>query len=338
MRRLGCWLLLSVAIGGVLGCASSHATPTASDAGADLDAPSRPRDAREPAPFDGTPPRDDAGTATSTECDALSRASCERLETCTYGVGVAHDFGDSAICVARTAAWCRALETATGTTVDPMVLFGCAEAIRAAECGDFLYDAVPECRFVGTLEPGERCIIDAQCTTALCAGACGTCTMGGPMIIVGEGEACAGHLMRACDARSVCVGLRGKGSVGVCRRLALAPGEACDRALVTAPTCDAKYGLYCDPETSACAVQTIVPAGAACAPPSYAPAMVCAAGARCDEASATCVPPLADGAACGLGTYDVCAWPAACVPSVDGAMRCVLPAETRLEDCPAWGA
>lgn len=278
----------------------------------------------------------DDGGGSATDCKSAARALCTKLQSCA-DLLLTVTYGSLDTCANRVSLGCTAQVGAPGSNVDESAFAGCANAIAASSCDALFSDDSPdECRIPGTLDDGTQCGFGSQCKSSACissaAGNCGTCAPLAPagsscgvaagcedgLVCfnsvcaqpVAAGGACSGTFQ--CAGNLVC-------KSGTCAK----PGGAnadCDPA---AGDCDVAQGLSCNPITTKCEKPSVAGAGEACGIIQQK-VTVCTAGS-CEGATlnepGTCVPAIADGAACSATDGPSCLEPAECVNGL-----CTLPA------------
>ena len=297
-------------------------------------------------------PTPDAGLTADQACAAVSTARCSKLMACSAADLVVR-WGDVATCEAREALACHAGLAAPATAAAPATTQGCADAISAQACGDFLGKDPPAAclPLAGPAAAGAACSFSSQCATQFCAVAstalCGTCQavpqVGASCATIGCGPtltcvastmtcqqpvAASGACSRSlpCGSGLNCVGATMTAS-GTCQASVTTAGTTCDPQRKTGPDCSAAAGLTCDRTTKQCVTQPIVPSGM-CGLVNNVEVR-CAAGATCNTpalgTTGTCVAPAADGAACDSASGPDCEFPSRCVPTGGGtAGTCAL--------------
>lgn len=292
---------------------------------------------------------------------AVGTAYCARFQACAPVV-FATAYTDVASCAATTKAGLLLDLMAAGTSDTPATLNACASSVSAISCAD-LFDGklgsacAPK---PGTVADGGACGDNAQCTSAFCkldaeATTCGKCTAA-----PAEGDACVGGLCPgglSCGGDNKCHSpgasgakcdtMAGAGcsatlscSGGTC----VAPGAVgadCDSVLAstkTKPACDGLTNLWCNTVSNKCEpAKTGAASGAACGIDLTTGSLT-----QCDPSSfcqvpkenlsamppsyvGTCMPKVADGAACpteGLQIGNRCQAPDNCI---DGTCKKVDP-------------
>lgn len=280
---------------------------------------------------------DDGGGGSATDCKSAARSLCTKLQSCAE-ILVTGAYGTIDKCAERISLDCTAQVGATGSTVGEEDFAGCANAIAASSCDDLFNDVSPAaCKLPGTLENGTQCGFGSQCKSSTCISSassnCGTCApvspaggACGPTAGCEDGLVCSNNVCAqpvaaggACTTSAQCAGLLVcKG--GTCATRGGA-GAACDPL---AGDCDISQGLFCNPGSSKCEKPTLADPGEPCGIVEQK-LVVCGAGGSCDGATlqqpGTCVPPIADGAACSTTDGPDCLAPAECVNGL-----CTLPA------------
>lgn len=297
-------------------------------------------------------PGADAGLTAEQACAAVSAARCTKLMSCS-AADLMVRWGDLAVCETREALACEAGLAAPATAATPLTAIGCADAITAQACGDFLgKDPPAACLPVAGPAPvGAGCSFASQCASQFCAisatALCGSCQLPpqvgtscassgcGPTLTcvpatmtcqrpVAAAGACSRSL--PCGAGLQCVGAT-MSAMGVCQASVTTSGAACDPQRKTGPDCSGPAGLTCDRMTKQCVVQPIVASGTCGLVNNIE--VRCAGGATCSIAAlattGTCVAPAADGTACDAAIGPTCLAPARCVPAGSGtAGTCTL--------------
>lgn len=185
----------------------------------------------------------------------------------------------------------------------------CLEAIPALSCEENLAIDLDSCEelFVGSLEVGANCTLDAECAEGMqcvvgasCPGTCGA--------YAAVGEACTRE--NGCESGLVCSIEFGEAQ-GICS-LSAGPGESCD----SARSCSTFYmclGLdYNDPNsTGTCEARDALFSGKLDEPCALGgvPGVLCEAGLVCElggESSGVCREPVGSGEACTLALPEPC--------------------------------
>lgn len=296
------------------------------------------------------------GPSAEQACSDFASARCARLAACSNGRQVTVFFGDLATCEGRTKLGCLASLDAPGTGRTPESTEACVAALPSESCADFFDNApVMACQPEhGSLANGAGCGFSAQCESAFCNVAkgaiCGVCAAppaaGAPCTQDNDcqdGQVCpksgicttpsalgapCGKDM-PCAAGLSCLGASAM-AAGSCVTAATSVGAACDPKKASAPGCERRFGLFCDPSTMACASITYAPDGGACGVVAGAE-VDCAGGGLCvipaGEVAGVCHAPAPDGAPCDADIGPPCLLPSRCVPSSAGstAGTCAAP-------------
>jgi hypothetical protein len=309
-------------------------------------------------------PAPDAGLTALQACTDAWTARCNRLSACSP-FQLKTKYGDLASCVDREVQNCVLSQAVPQTAATPQGLEGCADAIPAVSCHDYLANQLPgACQpAAGPLAADAVCATAAQCQTTVCLTpkntACGSCQ---PLPQVGDsclqvndcarsGLRCAPNntcqpaatLGGSCDKDAgVCdVGLFCNlprpydGGVGTCDALAEDAGAPCIVA-DGGESCDANAELACNTLLGQCAPRQYAQAGAPCGVDDGGTTINCLAGGSCVRDAGvklgTCEAAAAVGSACDLASGPDCFSPARCiVPDGGGtAGTCLL---TQADGC-----
>jgi hypothetical protein len=273
--------------------------------------------------------QDDGGTGASTEaiqqaCDLDAQAFCDKRKTC-WPEGVndfrfQRDWGTLEGCIGQRKATCLADLQRTLTALTPARTMGCAQALNAQSCQDFLASvALPTSQCpgagAGTVDNGGACAVSAQCRSNYCNRAenetCGACADRG-----GIGTACdqngdcvssltcqipAGSGTGSCmtpgpaaprgKAGEACGGTLpacdtglscvGTGTMRTCQAQVTMAGAACDATRKAAPDCDGALFLWCNRMTNLCERQKLAESGQPCADLPDGSFALCKGGAAC---------------------------------------------------------
>jgi hypothetical protein len=266
-------------------------------------------------------------------CEEYSKASCAKTAQC-QSFALTAIFGDAQTCEARVRVNCIADLAATGTSSTPESVATCAKDAKATLCADLtIGKRVPSCAALpGTLNEGDACNFNTQCTSTFCKPVSGTgcgkckkreavgalcstsadCEVGAScsqqkcVLPANFGEECAPE--KPCAGSLKCIDRK-------CVQ-PLAIGADC----VSEPCVG---GAYCDGATKKCTEIAVASANEVCGAV-QGKVSLCKASGFCNPApGATCLPSAADGGGCDDISGPRCMFPATCV-----AGKCTLPQDT----------
>lgn len=280
----------------------------------------------------------DDGGGSATDCKSAARSLCTKLQSCGE-IFVTGAYGDLDTCADRLSLQCTAQLGAPGSNVTEANFAACANAISAQSCEALFTNQSPdECKLAGTLDDGSQCGFGSQCKSSTCVNtsstsACGTCTpvapAGGNCTSTGaceDGLVCSNGVCAqpvaaggACTSTGQCAGTL------ICKTGTCAmPGGAGADCNPASSECDTLAGLFCNPGSNKCEKPTVASEGGPCGIVDQK-LVVCGGGGSCEGATltapGTCVPPIADGAACNPTDGPNCLAPADCINGL-----CTLPA------------
>jgi hypothetical protein len=252
-----------------------------------------------------------SNTSAQKACADDATSFCTQLHMCAQFL-FDTQYGDEHTCESSRTAGCLDALAAPGTGWTGDKREACVQARAALDCATFLDGKPPPaaCRISGQLATNQACLYGAQCGTGSCriagGSSCGTCAT--PAL---TGAPCAAS--SDCDGNLMCAG------AGTCQPPVAASGTCdatnpcaqglfCSQSQCTAPgglgatcaaanngaDCDYEQGLTCDGASSSCKAYVVVQPGGACG---SATPTVCAGQGTCYQS--LCVPPAADGTACG---------------------------------------
>jgi len=269
----------------------------------------------------------------------VATAVCNKLNSCAALV-VNADYGDVATCITRETLAYKNTLSAPSTGWSPASLDACAQAVPGASCVDLLGHNLPAaCQTpAGHLAAGAACADNAQCQSAYCniaSGSCGACsaapTAGGACTgdaQCPQGEICSsvGACVTPAAAGSTCSSTQPCQATLVCKNGACtesdAAGASCTLITGTFGSCNDLANLFCN--GSVCTSLTFAAAGQACGAMLTGLAVtgfaVCSASGQCVDS--VCHAFAADGAACSA-TGAKCMPPASCQNGV-----CTMPDST----------
>jgi hypothetical protein len=269
---------------------------------------------------------------TAANLTAYGNANCSRYERCDPNF-LKSFFGDVATCTSRFVDDSQRLSALNGASITQAEVDACAAQLGSVPCGAKESD-LPQCHFPGTLPIGAGCTSALQCTSGSCwheptpdgEEPCGKCTAR-----VAAGADCSHG---QCDQDLFCV--NGKcvagAAVGATCNDTDAPCEGaltCDNGKCAQPLgqgapCDASAGSACDPTKGLICTLSAGNGGGQCQPAGFANLgdkcgldatgkLTSCLGASCsDLQNGTCVPDLAEGAACDTQSGPDCAFPLQC--------------------------
>jgi hypothetical protein len=283
------------------------------------------------------PPTCDAAcqaAAAPTACKAFSVALCNRLAACASSA-ISSSYGDLATCTARNTSVCLTRQQTTDVVSSATGLGPCTQLLPNVDCSALLDNALPSgCRYAPGARPdGQSCSDDGQCASTRCSRAadamCGVCAELAPAEAACNADSdCASGLVcttdqvcrapsvmaASCDAAHPCVFPLSCANAHC--GAALASGASCDPAN---DQCDHYASLACSAAPSTCSPWLQAQPGQACGYTSTGWA-VCTGGGTCRIASGaiagSCDTPLADGAACVVGSGPACLTLARCIGGV----------------------
>jgi hypothetical protein len=297
------------------------------------------------------------GAEAQAACASLSKARCQKHDSCSNADWVKANFTDESSCETRESLSCMAALAAPGTKLTPAHDQACASAIDAQACADLLGPSPPDACVppAGARANGQPCSFNGQCQSTFCAvpqgAACGSCAdepKAGDSCVIdgncGRGLVCSSdqvcivpaavgqdcHRDRDCVVASTCIAAT-KTAPGKCVAAGQSAGVACDAQ--KGPGCDRDLGLYCAPTTHVCTAVSFAQAGSPCGDVAGS-GVACLAGAVCQipagSKTGTCAAAAADGAACTVGGEPHCLAPARCVAGADGGSvgTCEVPSAT----------
>jgi hypothetical protein len=170
-----------------------------------------------------------------------------------------------------------------------------------------------------TPQSGDSCVV-----TADCGGQNGLACLDNICTHYADaGTACTDPTV--CAPGTACTGVDGGQT---CQAQGTTVGATCDGKGITAPTCDANFGLAC--VSGACAAITLAAPGSTCGTLDGGAVVHCAASGTCvldtldggaDAGKAktgTCIGAAADNAACDTAVGPACVPTARCVIATDG--------------------
>jgi hypothetical protein len=271
----------------------------------------------------------DSSTATGA-CSNWATQLCDRLNACSP-FALQLEYGNVTQCVTRNEPVCLNALRAPGTGATPATVGSCSQLYATTSCYDMTVAKPPQgCTVAGALPAGAPCGDSSQCSgpNGYCRIAdqqtCGVCAT-----LASAGENCTsirdceygldclltchstGQLGAPCDGQTTfCTGSLVCGPSGTCTEPVELGGSCAGQGSV----CDGDRGLSCDSKTQVCVEGIALPLGAQCA----MPPMDCANG-TCGP-KGTCVPNVADGAACDDTSGLSCSTPAVCING-----SCVFP-------------
>jgi hypothetical protein len=281
-------------------------------------------------------------------CSEVAAAECAKQDECRHNATLMYD-GDLATCVQVHHDMCMAELASDGTGKSPDIAHECAGALPTMSCQSWLQGAMPSaCTPSGTLDDGEGCAFDTQCSGGFCSvsagDSCGTCAelpaAGDPCFDAGCGPnmTCAADgtcepfvavggacdkTKHGCAPNSWCVIASGAQS-GTCQASGMELGAPCDSKKHTAPGCDFNDGLYCSATTQKCVAIDYAEPGAACGPSDHSGSSTWCLAANC--IASTCVALAKDGEPCDLDSGLNCVSPERCVVAGSGTSGvCEIP-------------
>ncbi len=296
-----------------------------------------------------------SGDTYNAACDTLATARCDRNDACSGGFENTVLYGNIDTCMTRLARHCSASHPVLDANESPSLIAECAASLSELSCDAFVDGpAALACELPGTRNLGEGCYTNTQCQTAHCAvatgTACGACTnppTAGSPCSATTGFSCTGGAL--CDrAAAVCVapgnvdapcndantvvcgyglGCAGEAGARTCQVLPNLLGAPCDANGLTAPACDASYGLVCSIATQTCVAAVRADVGQACGKPAAGEQVLCAPALACVLATTTsnqgvCTVRAPLGSTCmpqtAISDGLPCAYPGVCVEGVVG--------------------
>lgn len=128
-------------------------------------------------------------------------------------------YGDVATCGDRLGRLCNEEAASSGSGMTQTNILACEASLKTASCNDVFANNLPMCTFHGSLDDGQPCGSNSQCSSGLCqlgGQLCGVCASKG-----GAGAACPSGSNDDCQSGLVCT------SNKTCVAPALV-GTACD--------------------------------------------------------------------------------------------------------------
>jgi hypothetical protein len=218
-------------------------------------------------------------TPTKAECSEYAAAFCGRTFACATQLAKIV-YPDEATCRTLAEQSCNALATLPRHGPTSGELGACTHAIPATSCAEFARNVGP-CDLHGSLDVGDACSDDTQCSSGSCLGAtptsCGAC-------IAPIANACNPGCERGFTCSKLddgvnlkCTRLRNDGEAclssddcsshecfqGNCAAQ-LAPGDACDVQGKTTPPCSMDLMAVCSSNTNRCEPSPVADTGDPC--------------------------------------------------------------------------